>query len=523
MSEPVFKPCLQHQMMLLPPSLSELIDSDSMVRVVDEVVDSLDIKKLKALYPGGGCSAYDPSMMLKVILSAYASGIYSSRKISKATKENINFMWLTGMTFLDHNTINRFRTERIRDVFEDIFTEVVMLLADSGHITLDTYFLDGTKIEANANKFSFVWKKSSDRYREALRKKVHAHLNAIDDIEDSEEALAPREAPEIDSEAIEEAARRINERLNKKPKDKDLKDAAKAIEKDYLPRMKKYEEQQVIFGSRNSFSKTDTDATFMRMKDDAMGNGQLKAAYNIQAGTENQFIIDTTIHRRPGDSACFVEHLNHVVDKFSHLPQNVVADAGYGSEENYTYLAKQGAWAYVKHNEFFQECKNKKWRTDEMRVANWTYDKARDEYICPQGKALRFIKETTTTSELGFKSCVHIYECEDCSLCACRPKCIKSKNPNYNRRVKVNPRLDFFKEQASELLHSEVGSALRKKRSVDVETVFGDIKRNYGFDRFSLKGLDKVSLEWRLVCMGHNIRKLTYALFKQMKKPVPAS
>ena len=306
MPTPRFKPCMQHQPMLFPPSVEELIPENALVRVVDSIVDGMDRSVLESCYPGGGASAHDPSMMLKVVLFCYASGIYSSRKIAAATRENVNLMWLTGMRPLGHNTVNRFRSERIRPVFEDVFSEVIAVLAEAGYVTLDTYFLDGTKIEANANKFTFVRKKSTDKYQEALRRKVRAHLEAIDALDDEEEALAPADPSEVDADAIRGAADRINARL--KAKAKELKRASAAIGRDYLPRMEKYERQQATFAGRKSFSKTDPDATFMRMKDDAMGNGRLKAGYNVQAGTENQFIVDTTVHQRPGDTACAIPH-----------------------------------------------------------------------------------------------------------------------------------------------------------------------------------------------------------------------
>lgn len=525
MATPKFKPCMQHQPMLFPPSVGELIPENALVRVVDSIVEGMDRSALESAYPGGGASAHDPSMMLKVVLFCYASGIYSSRKIAAATRENVNLMWLTGMRPLDHNTVNRFRSERIRPVFEDVFSEVIAVLAEAGYVTLDTYFLDGTKIEANANKFTFVWKKSADRYQDALRRKVHAHLEAIDEMNDEEDALAPADPSEVDADAIRGAADRINARLKAKReagegKDaeaKELKKAAGAIERDYLPRMERYEQQQATFNGRKSFSKTDPDATFMRMKDDAMGNGQLKAGYNVQAGTENQFIVDTTVHQRPGDTACAIPHCEHVKERIGRLPANFVADAGYGSEENYAYLEAEGVDAYVKHGEFFRECRNRKWREDEMRVANWGYDEESDEYACPEGKTLTFIRESKRTSDLGYESTVRIYECEDCSGCTRRARCSKSADPDSPRQIKVNPTLDAFKSRASEMLRTEVGSALRKKRSVDVETVFGDIKRNLGFTRFTLRGLEKVTLEWRLVATGHNIRKLFLAESKKRK------
>ena len=517
--------------MLFPPSVEELIPEGALVRVVDSIVDGMDRSALESAYPGGGASAYDPSMMLKVILFCYSSGIYSSRKIAAATRENVNLMWLTGMHPLDHNTVNRFRSERIRPVFEDVFSEVVAVLAEAGHITLDTYFLDGTKIEANANKFTFVWKKSTDRYQDALRRKVHAHLEAIDEMNDEEEALAPGDPSEVDADAIRDAAERINARLRAKREAgrggdgeaRELRRASGAIGRDYLPRMERYERQQATFSGRKSFSKTDPDATFMRMKDDPMGNGQLKAAYNVQVGTENQFVVDTTVHQRPGDTACAIPHCEHAKGRIGHLPANFVADAGYGSEENYAYLEREGADAYVKHGEFFRECRSKGWRDDEMRVANWAYDGRSDEYTCPEGRALAFLRESRRTSDLGYESTVRVYECADCSGCPRRARCSKSADPGSPRQIQVNPALSAFKRRASEMLHTEIGSALRKRRSVDVETVFGDIKRNLGFTRFTLRGLEKVALEWRLVATGHNIRKLFLAESRRRKAEAGAA
>ena len=418
----------------------------------------------------------------------------------------------------------------IRPVFEDVFSEVVAVLAESGHITLDTYFLDGTKVEANANRFTFVWKKSTDRYQEALRRKVRAHLEAIDEMNDEEEALAPGDPSEVDADAIRDAADRINARLRAKREAGEGKDAearglsraAGAIERDYLPRMERYEAQQAAFSGRNSFSKTDPDATFMRMKDDDAGAGRPRAAYNVQIGTENQFVVDATVHQRPGGTACAIPHLEHAKERLGRLPGSIVADAGYGSEENYAYLEAEGAEAYVKHTEFFRECRNAKWREDEMRVANWGYDGRSDEYTCPEGRALGFAGEERRVSEMGYGSTVRVYACADCSGCARRERCSKSADPNSPRQIRVNPTLNAYRRRASEMLRTEDGSKLGKRRSVDVETVFGNIKRNLSFTRFTLRGLEKVTLEWRLVAAGHNIRKLFLAESRKTGTGVPA-
>lgn len=524
MSKAVFKPCKQHQMMLLPPDLSDLIPPDSLVRVVDEVIDSIDTRELYALYPGGGTSAYDPKMMLKVIVYAYASGIYSSRRIEKATRENIHFMWICGMQPLDHMTINRFRSERIRPVFENIFTNVVTLLADKGLITLDTYFLDGTKIEADANKYTFVWKKSVDANRAKLQNKVHRHLEEIDRINEEEDRLAESlpEPEEVTAEDIAEVARRINERLKARPEDKDLTRGKKSFENDYLPRMKRYEKHSELFGERASFSKTDTDATFMRMKEDHMRNGQLKAGYNVQIGSENQVIVGYTLHRRAGDTACTLPHLKHLSERLGRLPSTIVADAGYGSEENYAYLKDKGVRAFVKYNMFYKEQK-RSFRRDPTQQRNWVFDKETDTWMCGGGRTLSFTYERQETSELGYKSTTRVYRCENCTDCPHHKACTKSDDASKNRTIYVGPLRDAYRTQAAELLTSAEGIDLRRRRATDVETVFGDIKQNHGFKRFTLRGLDKVTHEWGLVALGHNMRKLQAAMFGKASRTSPAT
>lgn len=513
MPKPVFKPCNQHQPMLLPPDLSDLIPEDHMVRVVDAVIDAIDASELYALYPGGGASAYDPKMMLKVVVYAYAAGVYSSRKIERATRENIHFMWLCGMAPLDHMTVNRFRGERIRPVFEGVFSQVVELLADKGLITLDTYFLDGTKVEAAANRYTFVWKKATEGYSDKLRAKVRRHLEEIDRINEEEDRLAEAlpDPEEVTADDVAEAARRINERLKARPKDKELKRAKKAFEGDYLPRMRRYEGQLGVFGERRSFSKTDKDATFMRMKEDHMGNGQLKAAYNVQIGTENQFVVGYTLHRRAGDTACMIGHLEGFRRRFGALPSVVVADAGYGSEENYAYLERNDVRAFVKYNMFHKEQK-RSFAKDPAQPKNWAFDEAADEWTCAEGRTLAFLREKRERSDLGYESTVRVYRCEDCSGCPHQRKCTRSDDGSKNRSIYLNPLREAYRKRAERRLTSDEGIVLRRRRATDVETVFGDIKNNWNFKRFTMRGLEKASLEWGLAALGHNMRKLHEAI-----------
>ena len=511
MADRRFKPYQQNQMRLLPLDLSDMIPEGDLARVVDAVVESLDMSLLESAYPGGGAPAYDPRMMLKVVIYAYSTGVYSSRRISEATKTNVRFMWLTGCAALDHMTVNRFRTERLRGCFEAVFAETVGMLAGMGLVTLGTYFLDGTKIEANASKHTFTWRKSVEGNRAKLRANVGRLLDEVDAIDEEEDRIAAGlpEPGEVTADDIAEVARRINERLGARPKDRALKKAERLAEGDYPPRMERYERDLADMGDRRSLSKTDRDATFMRMKEDHMGNGQLKAGYNAQNGTENQFVIHCTVHQRPGDTACLIPHVESLASAIGRVPGTIVADAGYGSGENYDYLERSGARAFVKYNMLRRE-QRRGFAKDPAQPANRAYDAEADEYGCGGGRTLAFEAERKDVSELGWESTVRIYACADCSGCDLAPKCLK--RGQRSRRIYVNPHLERCRKAASERLVSDEGVAMRRRRATDVETVFGDVKRNWGFRRFTLRGLEKVAHEWRLLMMGRNMRRLARAV-----------
>lgn len=511
---PVFKPYIQHQVRLLPLNLDEMVPEKHLVRVVDRAIESMDLRPLYNRYPGGGASAFNPVMVLKVLIYAYTDKTYSCRKISKATRENINYLWLTGGIQLDFMTINRFRSGRLKGIIDEIFTQVIELLLREGYITFENYFLDGTKIEANASLYSWVWGKNTKRFKEGLKKKVSEHLAAIDLLEQEEnEKYGSNDLPEmgngktIDSQAIREAAAKIDEKLSREPGNKALKKVRKAIEKDYLPRMEKYERQEEILADRRSYSKTDTDATFMRMKEDHMKNGQLKPGYNVQIGTENQYVTGFSIHQSPGDTSCLKEHLEHVKKLNGRLPGIITADAGYGSEENYEYLESEKLAHYVKYSTYHKE-KSRKWREDPTRVQNWYYDANNDEYICGMCRRFIFMQERQQKSENGYISRIRVYECENCDGCPHRERCVKSERPGADRRIYVNRRLDELRQKARENLDSETGREKRSQRPVEVESVLGDIKGNYGVRRFLLRGMEKVKIEWGLHAIGHDMRKM---------------
>ena len=219
-----FKAYSQHQAMLLPPSLDELIKPNHPVRIVNQVLDKVDIEPLIKKYKGGGTSSFHPRMLLKVLVYAYINNTYSSRKIEAALKENIHYMWLSGMNTPDHNTINRFRSERLKEVLRQVFTQVVLLLSEEGLLNIKSLYTDGTKIEANANRYTFVWGNAIKTSKERIKKQLdelwqYAQSVAAAEMPDNE----PTDFKKIDAEKVEQTIKKIDEALKDKPVNKQIK------------------------------------------------------------------------------------------------------------------------------------------------------------------------------------------------------------------------------------------------------------------------------------------------------------
>ena len=216
-----YKPYSQNEQWLLPPSLDELVPENHFARIVSKTVDELRIEEVLAKNTkGGGASRYNPIMLLKVLIYCYMTGTYSSRMIAKQCRENVNVMWLTGFQKPDFRTINKFRGEKLKDSIEEIFTSTVKLLNRKGYVSLEKYFVDGTKIESAANKYTFVWKKAVEKNEKKLDEKLKVFLKDVEEITHKEnEVYGDKDFAElgeditVTSEEIKEAAAKINERL----------------------------------------------------------------------------------------------------------------------------------------------------------------------------------------------------------------------------------------------------------------------------------------------------------------------
>ena len=502
MAKIAFKNDNQKQILLFPPSLDELIPATHSVRVVDAVIESLNVDTILDSYRGGGNSCFHPRQMLKILVYAYLNNIYSSRRIEQCLLENIHYMWLGGGIKPDHRTINYFRGKRLKGCFDRLFTQIVELLHREGFVSLQVQYIDGTKIESVANKYSFVWKGSVEKYDARLREKTDAILKEIEQVIEAESRDTSEER-ELSTEEFSSRVERIKERMQSegmtKGQRKQIKELDAAVEK-----MAEYDHKREVLGNRNSYSKTDEDATFMRMKEDAMLNGQLKPGYNVQISTENQFVTNYGIYQRPSDTGTLIDYLKSFKERYGITSKEIVADAGYGSEQNYEYMMENEMVPYVKYNYFHKE-QTRKLRNNPYLQQNLMYDKERDVFICPNNKELIHTDTYTRKTELGYESTVDRYECQDCSDCPLKSECTKAKG---DRQIEVNHTLNEYKRQVRELLTSERGLYHRSKRPIEPEAVFGQIKNAHHFRRFHLRSLKKVNVEFGLVAIAHNIRKL---------------
>ena len=505
-----FRSHINNQTVLFPQRIDRDIAENDPVRLVNAVVDSLNLENFNRLYKERGRSPYHPRMMLKVILYAYMSNIYSCRKIEKALLRDVHFIWLAGYEQPDFITINRFRN-RVKDEINNVFTQLVLLLAERGLVSLDVEYIDGTKIESKANKYTFVWRGSVEKNRARLMAKIRVLLAQIDDAVAQENADTQEKA-EFTPSQLGEICEELRQSLAQSPAPESKEDRRARRKKEReLRRLEQmgdklgdYDSKLERMGGRNSMSKTDPDATFMRMKEDAMNNGQTKPGYNLQIGTENQFITDFGLFPNPTDTLTMPLFLTSFMRRYGRMASTAVADSGYGSEENYRFMEENSVEAYVKYNYFHKEQK-RPFRNDPFRIENLHYNAEDDYYVCPMGQHMTRVGTRHDKSGSGYVAELAIYRAQRCQGCPLRGSCYKGEYPA--REIRANHRLNEYKRRARERLTSERGIEHRSKRPIEPEAVFGQMKFNMAYRRFRHFGKDKVTMDFAFFAIAFNIKK----------------
>lgn len=487
-------------------------------RFINDLVESLTINEV---YSSGRPREYDLRAMLKLILFAYSRSVVTSRKIEEFAEENIVARWLTQYQVPSYRTICRFRiSKEIEFLLNDSLTNLTNILKQNGLID-EVSFIDGTKILADANKFSFVWKKNTIRFEEMNKAQIQNLLSEINEVRKG----IVENPSDLSDDALEEVQTKLelyledlNEKIEENPKvspnpDKQERRKLESCSRKLDERINKkseHEKQMDTFEKRNSYSKSDKDATFMRIKEDPMLNGQLKPAYNVQIATNNQFITGVGLFQNPTDTRTLVPFIKQLEENGT-LGDMIVADAGYGSESNYQYLEDNYKEYIIPYSTMLKE-NTKKWKSDEKKVMNWNYYESEDFYMNPQNVRFNFNAYRIRTDKYGFKRYFKEYIAE-------------IFDDNHNRipqaftlggnrkRILINPSLEYFKASMRDKLSNSQGADIYARRKIDVESVFGNMKACLGFNRFHVRGLDKVKKEMMIVVMALNIRKLVSMSF----------
>ena len=497
----------------LPLFLSDYLDLLDPVLTFDRLMGGIDLNKYLTDIPEytTGRLRYNPVNMLKTVLFGFmTSGYCSLRELEDNCKVNIRFMYLMDHQTPSYRTFGYFINEILQDKIENIFNDINHAIFNEEHVDLQHLYIDGSKFEANANKYTWVWKKATEKFRYKLYEKITAEIEEINaEIAWSGVQITtnPEYVPDYLNEIVEQLVLLWELDTSTfvygsgKRKSKEQRHYEHLTT--FCQKLQEYIQKIEICGpNRNSYSKTDNSATFMRIKTDYMGNDQLLPAYNVQIGVADEYIAVVDVNHYRSDMDCFVPLMEHFKQTYGFYPKYPVADAGYGSYNNYIFCEQNGIEKYMKFPMFKKETKDQKYHEDPFRAVNFRIDE-QGVMRCPNDKAFHFLyRKNVRGNQYGRKE--ELYECEDCSGCPYAEKC---KKTDKNRTVRINQELTSMHQEVIENLESIHGALLRMNRSIQAEGTFGIMKNDRWYKRIVRRGIHSVKLEVLLVAIGHNLHK----------------
>lgn len=473
----VFKEYSQKQSFLLPPNFEAFLGESHKAVILGEFIDELDTSELVKSYnnQSGGSSAYHPVMLLKTLIYAYSNATFSSRRIANKLKEDIAFMFLAGNNTPDFRTISRFRQQKA-DFIENIFSQIVSKAKEMGLVAFGNCSLDGTKIYANASR-----DKNYDQSK--LKERIRGLMQQAEDIDALEDELYGDNEDNIDP-MLKTKEGRAKRKQQIKHKENRNKEALRQMSK---PKKSKTSPR------RNT---TDPDSRLIKMKRKDFANG-----YNVQNITENGIILSSYIDNSSADQNTLVPTLQKLKNAYQSAPKVLLADKGYSTTNNYSFCEGNSIDAYIPPN------------CESIDISKYSYNKKDDTYTDQQGRTFFFkqhMKKKLGTSKRGRPKTVlhpkgvrHLYS-------SIVYQHIDSKT-NKKKYIHINHSWLRHRQKQKKKLATPQGKKLYKLRSCDVEGVFANIKKNFKFTHFNLRGFRGVRTEWNLISIAHNIQKLTTA------------
>lgn len=481
---------------------------DGEIQLIEHMVERMDLDSIINCYSTQGRKpAVCPQSMLKILFLCYSNGIVSCRKIEEFCRYDLRAKYfLSHQKSPSYSTINRFRN-LLENHSKNLLKQFIDILIDMGHVDLSSIYIDGTKIESYANRYTFVWRKNIERYQEKLRLKIAKYFSFSEDTKLEyltklvHETYTKNTRYCIENDVI--FVYGSGRRKTQIQKEQELLE-------EWIEKLDRYKRDLEIMGERNSYSKTDHDATFMRMKDDHMRNGQLKPAYNIQMALSGNFIVGVGGYQLPSDMHTLIPFINQIAGLHPGQLHAIIADAGYESIENYKYLNEEELVAYIKPSNYEQK-KKRKYKKDISRFENMTYHEDVDAFECSQGKLLKRQKDTyRTRKQSGYREILHVYACFECKDCPVNKECVKwskKENPDQ-KRIAFSPEFRAYREESEANCKSVEGINHRINRSIQAEGAFSYLKDGLQYVRFRHKGMKKIVSDLELMSIGMNLNTL---------------
>jgi len=452
----------------LPPSLDDFIPENHEVRIISEVIEQIDLSSITQKYQGGGCSAYDPEMMMKVLVYTYSQKIYSGRRIAQELKTDTAFMYLSGLQYPDFRTICNFRSEHAAEIPE-IFVEVIRLCAELGMVGLGHIAFDGTKLKAQSSVKQTRDPEGLEKEKKRIEEEITKMLEQSRQIDQTEDKVyGERDGSELPKDLV-----------NRQKRLKRLAEAKALLESEKLEKV----------------NVTDGDSRLMKDKKKV-----IEPCYNGQLAVDDKegVIVAADVVQEATDHAQLEPMVEAVEKNLGELPKEASADAGYSSYNNLEYADNKGLDLYMPDN-FLESLEAQTEEEKRYDKSQFEYDEKQDTYRCPERKELSFYSEGKREG----KEPLRIYRGEECGSCVVREKCTKGQVRTVTRDGR-----EWLMEAMRQKLKTPEGKKTYQKRMYTVEPVFGNIQGDRGKIILSLRGRVKVKGEWLLMCLVHNIKKI---------------
>lgn len=509
----MFKPYICNETLIFPPCIGDLVPADSPARLVSDIVDHLNLKPVIETYSrsGEGQPAYNPVMLTKVVLYGYMNNVYSCRVLEEMMKRDVHMLWLSSFQYPDHTTLNRFKG-RCRDHIKDIFGQLVRVLVEKGEIQLSKeLYIDGTTIRSRSARYNIRWRRNAERLGELARAGLEEAVEQLlvqaqeaEIIDADYVAWAVERTPEDAGNIAAEIESRIAGEAGK-GNSRSIRSGIKKVN-EYARRRQAHEDTLKACRGRCGVSPTDPDCGIMHSKQDGH-QGRPTPNYNVQIATQNQYVVNYDVFDCADDKSALLDFVDTCIAENEVRPQAVVADAGYGSEEVYTGLEERGIEAVVKYTYYDRDCSRMGRRPREgvFDGARFRLDEKGEGLLCPAGHRMQVKKTETVVSRSGFSSEVTYFTYGGCSGCPFARQCVVSSGSHRDVKRKLGAMR--MERKARELLAQPINQERMKRRSLEPEPVYAQLKHNHGYTCFRHFSKPKVRMDLGFELMALNLLK----------------